>query len=104
MFGFGKSAQQKRIDADAKVIAGLRQQVASLQSDRANQANRLRIELATNDALDRTAKKYRQERDEYKPDALKFRALTSNLIPGGPKAKAKRDAANGTAAAVQGPN
>lgn len=92
---FGKSAQQKRIDADAVTIAGLRNGIDRLVAENDRLAKMLRNEQATNDALDRTAKKYRQERDEYKPDALKHRASRANLKQYQPKP-------NGTAAAVQG--
>lgn len=69
---FGKSAQQKRIDE-------LVLEVAMLEADNADLSKSLRTELATNDALDRTARKYREERDSYKPDALKYRKSIAPL-------------------------
>lgn len=94
MFGF-KSVQQKRIDADARVIAGLR---SELEKER-ERAERIagRLSVANNlcsDAAVRLAE-LRAERDSYKPDALKFRASRANLKQYQPKP-------NGTAAAVQG--
>lgn len=53
-------------------IAALEAQVVSL-------AKSLKAEIATRDALDRTAKKYRQERDSYREDALKHRRSRANL-------------------------
>lgn len=47
MFGIGKSAE-----------------IARLESELAGMTKAYRTELATNDALDRTAKKFRQERDD----------------------------------------
>jgi hypothetical protein len=81
MFGFGKSARQKRIDALV-----YENRCLSEALEEAQRKNR---------ELDSLANILRTQRNSYKPDALKFRASRANLKQYQPKP-------NGTAAAVQG--
>jgi hypothetical protein len=90
---FGKSAQQKRIDELAFEVGSLEEALA-VEQKRSREKGRLASELlAERDAARIERDTAQRERDGYRIDAIKFRALKSNLIPGGPKAKAKRDAA-----------
>ena len=48
--------------------------ISALEAEMVDLAKRLKAEIATCDALDRTAKKYRQERDDYRERLLRFTA------------------------------
>lgn len=97
---FGKSAKQKRIDELATENAWLTAENNEIRNDLTESrrqrgvVGRLADELLSErDAARIERDTAQRERDGYRPDAIKFRALKANLIPGGPKAKAKRDAA-----------
>lgn len=69
---FGKSAQQKRIDADALVIAGLRKEIARTGVLLTKARDSLRVEREQHRI---TA----HERDSFRDDAMKHRSSRSHL-------------------------
>lgn len=94
MFGFVKqSTHEAAIAAKDAEIAGLAYRLVKEEE----RANRIAGRLLTAESQAATARIERdtaqRERDSLEPDALKYRRVSANLIPGGPKAKAKREAA-----------
>lgn len=101
MWPFEKTAQQKRIDADAEVIAELRKDKAALESRLAArnlELIRVRSEKVT---VGKLADELLKERDEARSQLLRFTG-PRDRGPGGRFVTVQAQRPNGTAAAVQG--
>lgn len=96
-----KSAERQRIDSLSFEVASLEDANKKLRADIAEARRQSGVKgrmadefLSERDAARIERDTAQRERDGYREDAIKFRGLKSNLIPGGPyRGKGSRSAA-----------